>query len=543
MGKTNTTYERYVFNNKHQKFSESVDAYVTKLRKLSLTCEFGELADQMIRDRLVCGIKDNAVRKKLLQEADLSLQRCVDICRAAEKTATHIKSMNLQDEVNALNKPYRKPLKTNTPHKEQRKGGKPHHAGGKPHHTRKTLCSFCGYQHPREKEACPAHGKVCANCGNKNHFKSVCRQPEKRVHLLEDCDSTTSDYEILSVEQTSGKEHPKKFFVRMKINDKSKLEKFQIDCGATYNVLSKDIIPGNIKIQRGQHTLRVYNGQEMKTFVTCEITLTNPENGKSYDENFVVVSSGSHLILGSSTSQRLKLIAVQHDNIMAIEDSSSDRQLSMEEIEKKFGVIFTGNGLFTEQVHREEDDTVPPVKPPLRRVPVAIKPLLQQELKRLEGLQVTEAVNQPTDWVSSLLAFKKSNGKLRICIVPKPLNNALRRSHYPLPIIEDILPDLAKAGIFTVCDVKNGFWRVELDEPSRYLTTFKTPYGRYRWRRLSFGISPPPEIFQHRLELAIQNLPGFKAVADDILIYGEGVSEEEAIRDHDQKIYVTMIRS
>lgn len=65
VGKTNTIYERYVFNNKHQESSESVDAYVTKLRKLSLTCEFGQLADQMIRDRIVCGIKDNAVRKKV----------------------------------------------------------------------------------------------------------------------------------------------------------------------------------------------------------------------------------------------------------------------------------------------------------------------------------------------------------------------------------------------------------------------------------------------------------------------------------------------
>lgn len=134
VGKTNTIYERYVFNNKHQESCESVDAYVTKLRKLSLTCEFGQLADQMIRDRIVCGIKDNAVRKKLLQEADLSLQKCVDICRAAEKTPTQIKSMNLQDEVHALNKSSRKPLKANAPHKEQRKGGKPHHAGGKPHH-------------------------------------------------------------------------------------------------------------------------------------------------------------------------------------------------------------------------------------------------------------------------------------------------------------------------------------------------------------------------------------------------------------------------
>lgn len=75
--------------------------------------------------------KTMQLEKKLLQEADLSLQKCVDTCRTAEKTATQIKSMNLQDEVHALNKSSRKLLKTNAPHKEQRKGEKPHHAGGK----------------------------------------------------------------------------------------------------------------------------------------------------------------------------------------------------------------------------------------------------------------------------------------------------------------------------------------------------------------------------------------------------------------------------
>lgn len=118
---------------------------------------------------------------------------------------------------------------------------------------------------------------------------------------MENCDSdSTSDDEILSVEQTSGKEHPKKLFARMKINDQSKLVKFQIDCGATCNVLSQDIIPKNVRFHRGQHTLRVYNGQEMKTIGACEITLTNPKNGESYDENFVVVNSGSHPILAQA---------------------------------------------------------------------------------------------------------------------------------------------------------------------------------------------------------------------------------------------------
>ncbi|XP_062567680.1 uncharacterized protein K02A2.6-like [Saccostrea cucullata] len=491
VGKTNTIYERYVFNNKHQETGETIDSYVTKLRKLSLTCEFGQ---------------------------------------AAEKTAAQVKTMNPQEKIHTLKKSTKH---RNGVKQKDHKGRGTHH---KPQSTRTHTCCYCGQQHSRDKQSCPAWGKTC---GKKNHFKAVCRQRDKRVNFLDKYEQCYSDEEILTVEQifaTSALEHPRKLFAQMNINSQPKPVKFQIDCGATCNVITDDLVPKNVKIQKGHHTLKFYNGQQMKTSGSCNLTLTNPRNGETFKENFVVVNSGLHPILGSSTSQQMNLISVQLDNIMTIEFPSTNNHLDMDTITKNYGDIFTGNGCFKGPVHLEIDETVPPVKLPLRRVPVAIKPLLQQELKRLEGLQVIQAVNKPTDWVSSLLAFKKANGKLRICIDPKPLNKALRRSHYPLPVIEDVLPDVSKPRVFTVCDVKNGFWHVELDEQSSYLTTFETPFGRYRWRRLPFGISPAPEIFQHRLELAIQNLPGVKAVADDILIYGEGDSDAEAVRDHDQKL-------
>ena len=88
--------------------------------------------------------------------------------------------------------------------------------------------------------------------------------------------------------------------------------------------------------------------------------------------------------------------------------------------------------------------------------------------------------------------------------------------HFLVLFVTPLLPDLSKAKVFSVCDVKNGFWHVELDEDSSYLTTFGTPFGRYRWLKMPFGISPAPEYFQHRLDQAIEGLPGVRTVADDI---------------------------
>ena len=77
----------------------------------------------------------------------------------------------------------------------------------------------------------------------------------------------------------------------------------------------------------------------------------------------------------------------------------------------------------------EIDTSARPVRQPLRRVPLAMKPKLKVELNRLEKIGVMKRVDMPTDWVSSLVIVKKPNGKLRICIDPKPLNQALKRSH------------------------------------------------------------------------------------------------------------------
>lgn len=92
--------------------------------------------------------------------------------------------------------------------------------------------------------------------------------------------------------------------------------------------------------------------------------------------------------------------------------------------------------------------------------------------------------------------------------------------------VEDILLNLAKAKVFTVLDAKDGFWHVALDEPSSFLTTFWTPFGRYRWLRMPFGIASAPEELQRRQHEALENLAGTEVIVDDVLVYGSGDTTE-----------------
>lgn len=84
------------------------------------------------------------------------------------------------------------------------------------------------------------------------------------------------------------------------------------------------------------------------------------------------------------------------------------------------------------------------------------------------------------------------------------------------------MPNLQNARLFSILDAKDGFWQVHLDEPSSLLTCFNTPFGRYRWMVMPFGIKSAPEVFQQRMVEALEGLEGVAVIADDILVYGEG---------------------
>ena len=125
----------------------------------------------------------------------------------------------------------------------------------------------------------------------------------------------------------------------------------------------------------------------------------------------------------------------------------------------------------------------------------------------------------------------KRDGKLRICV--DRLNAALKREHYRLTMLDDVLPELKDAKVFSKLDVREAYWHVRLDEPSSELTTMNTPFGRYMWKRLPFGLKETSEIFQRKIDEALGNLKGrVFNIADDIIVVGCGSTDAEAVDDN-----------
>jgi hypothetical protein len=146
----------------------------------------------------------------------------------------------------------------------------------------------------------------------------------------------------------------------------------------------------------------------------------------------------------------------------------------------------------------------------------------------MEQTDVIAPVDEPTDWVNSLVITEKKNGSLRLCLDPKDLNKNIRRELFQLPTFDDVITRLGGKKVFTILDLKDSYWQVKLDESSSRLCTFNTPFGRYRFKRMPFGITSASEILQKRAYKAFGDIEGVHIIADDMLLAADNDS------DHDQ---------
>lgn len=254
---------------------------------------------------------------------------------------------------------------------------------------------------------------------------------------------------------------------------------FQVDSGASVNVIPAKYVQTN-ELKPCHKTLQMWNHSKLKPLGMCRVRLHNPKTHKKYSVEFIVVPGNLTPLLGSSAIQQMKLITVNSDNFAHVAGVAPSctgvaPSCTTPELMTKYADVFEGSlGTLPGTAHLEVDPTAAPVVLPLRRIPQAVKPKLKEELDRMTGLGVITSVDQPTSWVSQLVVSTKKSGAIRVCIDPRPLNKALKREHFPLPVIEDILPDLTEVKVFSKVDLKSGFWHIVLDEQSSVPNTFWT---------------------------------------------------------------------
>ncbi|KAL1279202.1 hypothetical protein QQF64_025875 [Cirrhinus molitorella] len=493
----NVIYERARFHQRCQRDGETVEAFVRGLYELSEHCDFGELKDEYIRDRIVIGLRDKSLSEKLQLQGTLTLTRAIEMARSHEliKTQNAEQSESKLEEVKFSQQKCGRGKKMSTD--RQRKG-----QGYRNEWSDRKKCTRCNKTH-NQKEYCPAKKAECRKCKRTGHFAVVCHT--KTVQEVTSYEDAGQAMFLGSVQSKDAPISPWTVDILME----GQTINFKIDSGADATIVSEknyESLKNKIPLSKTNVILNSPGGKlecmgQMKTKVSVK--------KNTYLMNAYVVR-GAHVgnLLGRSAAIQMGLIK------------------RIDEIRES---VFGSLGLMAcEPVKIMLKSTAEPYSVHVaRRVPIPMLTKVKQELDRMEQLGVIEEVSEATPWCAPMVPVAKRNGDIRICVDLKRLNEAVIREKYVLPTLDDITSKLAGATVFSSLDAASGFWQIPLDDASKRLTTFITPFKRYCFRRLPFGITSAPEIFQKRMSELLRNIEGVCCYMDDILVYGRTQEEHD----------------
>ena len=515
--------ERFRFYRRSQKEGESILQYMAELRKLSQHCDFGAFLPDALRDKLVCGLFQAHIQRKLLSEDGLTVDRAMSIAVAMETAAKD--ALELRESV---------PTPSEQPVNQVSAG-----SAAKPV-TR--VCYRCTGRH--DPSTCRFKDEVCFGCSKRGHTRKVCRSvnttqfttrsfkprrvvnPQNTHRLEPEVDEYSGSegnvYHLKTVTQHQGQPYT----VEVKINGVP--ISLEIDTGAAVTVLNQSTYERTRRnkqsqLQQTTAKLKTYTGQLIPVMGIFSVEVT-------YDRQVVtlsalVVSGRNPCLLGRDWLRVLKLNWKDIFQLQQVEYSEVDRVL------EEFSDVFKEE-LGTMKDFKAKifvDSTALPIFCKARPLPYALKKNVEAELDRL----VHEGTICPvthSDWAAPIVPVVKADGTIRICRDYKStVNKVSKLDRYPIPKTEDLLTSLCGGKTFSKLDLSQAYQQLPLDEESRKYLTINTHKGLFEYCRLPFGVKSAPGIFQRALENLLRGLPHVIVRMDDILL--TGLSDAEHLQN------------
>jgi len=546
----NAEFEIYNFRLAKQRAGETIDAYHSRLRSLAKYCQFAD-TDAEIKSHIIQTCLSTRLRRRALSEPTLTFTQLMDIARAMETAERQVRVIEAgpseprDSTVAAIHN------RNNDKQRQQRRVTNANHNTGR-------QCRNCGggFPHPGGRTSCPAWGKQCRSCSKANHFARQCRsateqqrnfrstprQPPPTTstprhsasrhrqirHIHEgqdhvefrdvDVDNSTADDEYaFTVDNTNNQKQPSAL---LKINGTRM--RFLIDTGVSVNIIDESTyskLTDRPALKKAHTKIYAYGSKAplkvLGTF-TGEVETTD----KITDALFYVVEGQHHVsLLGFRTASLLGVIKVaQNVNIVQSQEPITVKKLATDHPE-----LFNGIGkLKNHEVELHIDKTVKPVAQPHRRIPFHLRKKVEEELQDLLAHDIIEKVEGPTPWVSPIVTPPKPKqpDKVRICVDMRQANQAIIRERHLLPTLDDVIYDLNGSCKYSKLDLAKAYHQLSVQESSRFISTFSTHVGLFRYKRLNFGISCASEIFQNTIAQVLHGIPGVKNISDDIIVFG-----------------------
>lgn len=463
--------ERFHFHRRNQAAGETIADYVAELRRLSTHCEFGDHLEDAIRDRLVCGLRDEAVQRRLLSKNDLTFAKAFEIAQAME--AAERNAQQLKGPV--------------TPIQLVSRSSPPVQRG-------KVPCHRCGENHSAQE--CRFKEATCYACGKKGHIGKACRsrdrgqkgvpsarraivRSQKWVQLepgasgTEDSGDSDSALPVLKLGAQTG--HP----ITVDVQVNGKFLTMELDTGAAVSVISEDaqrrLFPATA-LKRTSVVLRTYTGEPIR--VAGQLDVEVQYGSQKCTLPLVVVAGKGPTLLGRDWLQYIQL------DWKTIGLAALDKgQARVQSLLHRYSEVF-GESLGTMRHFTARLQVRPGVKPVFckpRSVPFALKESLGMELDRLEKQGILRRVSH-SDWAAPIVPVPKADGRLRLCGDYKcTVNSSLEVDQYPLPKPDDLFSSLAGGQRFSKLDLSQAYQQMRMEEDSQHFLTINTHQGLYQY--------------------------------------------------------------
>ena len=524
----NVMVERARFNKRVQQKGEPVDTFIQHLYKMAEYCNYGTLKEELIRDRIVVGVHDDRLSDKLQAKADLTLQEAVKMTRQYEELlknksvvrSDHNASGHAPKQVDQVK------TKSSSSRNSKRQPTSKHSNSPSTQQSTSSSCKWCGLQsHPRR--LCPAKNATCSKCKKKGHYAAVCLSG-KQVHELvssqtHDANNYYSHTDGMNNYYDHHMEHTENsdlflgqvgsgnssWTATIKINGND--TKVKLDTGADVTVLGLDT-PW-LPTQPTTPSRQALNGPGS---TPLEVIATFPAElafrGRKSQEIVYLIRNHKGSLLSRTACERLGLL----------KPAPGVNLISKDSVSSEFPELFRGLGkMKTTCTIRTKQDAVPHCVPTPRRVAQPLLPKIKDQLQEMQRLRVITAVTEPTEWCAGMVPVVKSDGSVRICVDLTELNKNVQRELHTMSTVDESLAKLGQSKVYSKLDANSGFWQLPLEENSKKLTTFITPFGRFYFERLPFGISSAPEIFQRTMSDILKDCDGVICHMDDILVHAE----------------------
>lgn len=543
---------RYKFYNKFQGPAESSENFVLAVRLLAESCNFKEFKDEAIRDRLIFGLRNKKLQRKILLEDEIAVEALEKMIINDEEASQRTREIVDPNDTGAVLSVKHRLGQRSDDYVGRRSAqrGRQFRSGSR------SQDRSASRSRSRDRHNVPARGRSDWN-GHKN---AVCNYCKRVGHIRKNCwFLSNSSVKLVKQEDDSASVPPFDKFNRVRISESSDESDIncmkigddksdpclvevkvqgrkllmEVDTGSAVAVISEKLYKKrfhSMDIKLCSKRLVVVNGSRLE--VVGQISVAVELNGRSSLEKLIVLKSENDFtpLLGRDWMETFYPEWKLHfKNTVTINHLNAEqlREKAIGNIQNQFKKVFSKD--FSEPiVGYKADLTFKSEQPIFKRayqVPYKLKEKLLGHLDMLEQQGVISPI-KASEWASPVIAIPKKDGEIRMVIDCKvSLNKILIPDTYPLPLAQDIFASLAGCKVFCSLDLTGAYTQLELSERSKKFVVINTIKGLYTFNRLPQGATSSAAMFQQIMDQVLKGLEGVCCYLDDVLIAGKNFEE------------------